>query len=149
MKSFREYSSRNNIVEGLEGASLEELAEMLKAAVEAEDENKVKAIKAAIEKAKEGDKSEKEVDESKEGIKVVTAFWSASAEVLKLIKDKKINNQMKHALGDIDDIIGMTDLRESLDERIKVNTQAICDEAKQLSPEAQAKVFALVLSLQD
>ncbi len=34
-------------------------------------------------------------------------------------------------------------------EKIKVNTQAICDQAKLLSPENQAKVFALVLQLQD
>lgn len=38
---------------------------------------------------------------------------------------------------------------ESIDEAIKVNTQAICDQAKKLSPANQAKVFAFVLSLQD
>ena len=36
---------------------------------------------------------------------------------------------------------------EKVEEGMKVNTQAICDEAKKLSPENQAKVFAFVLSL--
>jgi hypothetical protein len=54
------------------------------------------------------------VNETKQTQKVVTAFWSAAAEVLKLLPSKE-NKQMKSALKDIDDIIGMTDLREGVD----------------------------------
>lgn len=54
----------------------------------------------------------KELVESKDSIKVVTAFWGGAASLMRLLKgDEK--KQFKSALGDIDNILSMTDLREA------------------------------------
>lgn len=67
MKSFAQFvTEKEVVVEALEGKSIEELEELLKAAEEAEDAEKVAEIKVAIEKAKKGDKSEEEDDKSED-----------------------------------------------------------------------------------
>lgn len=52
-----------------------------------------------------------ELDESKASQKVVKTFWEGAAGLMKLL-DGDEKNQFKSALGGIDNILSMTDLRK-------------------------------------
>jgi len=65
------------------------------------------------------------------------------------IKEKELREKFKQYMGREKPFEKIEESTEEVKEGMSVNTKAICDEAKKLSPANQAKVFAYVLSLQD